>query len=100
MLSGIGNESDTIFVVGHCRLHMEIKDFYEYISPLPEEEIMRKDVVQRMSDLIVSIWPQAKVWNIIFSSITRYQINSVKNNSWQSFRLKQSQSVRRVKVWN
>lgn len=42
-------------------LHMEIQDFYDYISPLPEEASMRKDVVQRMSDLIVSIWPQAKV---------------------------------------
>ena len=89
VLPGIGNEGDIIFVVGHCRLHMEIKDFYEYISPLPEEEIMRKDVVQRMSDLIVSIWPQAKVWNIILSSMIRYQINSIRIVSWQSFRLKQ-----------
>ena len=89
VLPGIGNEGDIIFVVCHCRLHMEIKDFYEYISPLPEEEIMRKDVVQRMSDLIVSIWPQAKVWNIILSSMIRYQINTIRIVSWQSFRLKQ-----------
>lgn len=42
-------------------LHLEIKDFFTYMSPLPEEALMRKDVVKRMSDLIISIWPAAKV---------------------------------------
>ena len=43
------------------RLHLEIKDFYEYMSPSPEEKFMRQDVVQRMTDLIHGIWPAARV---------------------------------------
>ena len=40
---------------------MEVRDFYEYMLPTPEEAFMRKCVVQRMTDLILSIWPAAKV---------------------------------------
>jgi len=42
-------------------LHLEIQDFYNYISPLPQEECMRNDVVQRITNLITTIWPAAKV---------------------------------------
>lgn len=42
-------------------LHLEIIDFYRHISPLPEEEVMRQDVVQRMHELITRILPGAKV---------------------------------------
>lgn len=42
-------------------LHMEISDFYQYMSPLPEEEAMRQNVVDRISALIMNIWPSAKV---------------------------------------
>lgn len=42
-------------------LHLEIIDFYRHISPLPEEEVMRQDVVSRMCELITRILPGAKV---------------------------------------
>ena len=43
------------------RLHEEIKDFYEYISPRPEEEKMRLEVVDRIKDVIHDLWPSAEV---------------------------------------
>ena len=43
------------------RLHMEVSDFYKYMSPSKEEETMRQNVVDRISGLILSIWPSAKV---------------------------------------
>ena len=42
-------------------LHIEMMDFYQFMSPLPEEEAMRKEVVLRMTNLITSIWPAAQV---------------------------------------
>ncbi|MGH0133141.1 UNVERIFIED_CONTAM: hypothetical protein FKN15_061291 [Acipenser sinensis] len=42
-------------------LHEEIFDFYEYMSPRPEEERMRKEVVQRIKDVIRELWPNADV---------------------------------------
>lgn len=42
-------------------LHLEIIDFYRHISPLPEEEVMRQDVVSRMHEVITRILPGAKV---------------------------------------
>ena len=44
-----------------CRLHEEIKDFFHYMSPRPEEHHMREDVVRRIRDVIHSLWPAAKV---------------------------------------
>ena len=41
---------------------MEISDFYKYMSPLPEEEVMRQNVVDRITALILNIWPSAKVY--------------------------------------
>ncbi len=43
------------------RLHEEIKDFYEYISPRPEEEHMRQEVVARIHRVIKDLWPNAEV---------------------------------------
>ncbi len=43
------------------RLHEEIKDFYEYISPRPEEEHMRQEVVTRIHRVIKDLWPNAEV---------------------------------------
>ena len=43
------------------RLHEEIKDFYEYISPRPEEEKMRLEVVDRIKEVIHDLWPSAEV---------------------------------------
>lgn len=42
-------------------LHQEINDFYEYIKPRPSEEKMRNDVISRVSSIIRSVWPLAKI---------------------------------------
>ncbi|CAG5852323.1 unnamed protein product [Menidia menidia] len=41
-------------------LHEEIKDFYAYISPRPEEEKMRLEVVDRIKGVIYGLWPSAE----------------------------------------
>ncbi|XP_051503348.1 terminal nucleotidyltransferase 4B-like [Myxocyprinus asiaticus] len=46
---------------GIVGLHEEIKDFYEYISPRPEEERMRLEVVARIQRVIKDLWPNAEV---------------------------------------
>ncbi|XP_061601692.1 terminal nucleotidyltransferase 4B [Cololabis saira] len=46
---------------GIVGLHEEIKDFYEYISPWPEEEKMRLEVVDRIKGVIHDLWPSAEV---------------------------------------
>ncbi|XP_013877260.1 terminal nucleotidyltransferase 4B [Austrofundulus limnaeus] len=46
---------------GVVGLHEEIKDFYEYISPRPEEEKMRLEVVDRIKGVIYDLWPSAEV---------------------------------------
>ncbi|XP_067929695.1 terminal nucleotidyltransferase 4B-like [Watersipora subatra] len=43
------------------RLHEEIKDFYDYMDPTDAEKHMRKQVVNRIQEVIQSLWPQAKV---------------------------------------
>ncbi|CAL1539391.1 unnamed protein product [Lymnaea stagnalis] len=42
-------------------LHEEIIDFYEHMSPQPQEESMRKAVVDRLRSVIKGLWPNAKV---------------------------------------
>ncbi|XP_039987997.1 terminal nucleotidyltransferase 4B [Xiphias gladius] len=46
---------------GIVGLHEEISDFYEYISPRPEEEKMRLEVVDRIKGVIHDLWPSAEV---------------------------------------
>ncbi|XP_049327355.1 terminal nucleotidyltransferase 4B isoform X1 [Astyanax mexicanus] len=46
---------------GIVGLHEEIKDFYEYMSPRPEEERMRFEVVDRIERVIKDLWPTADV---------------------------------------
>ncbi|KAK7913501.1 hypothetical protein WMY93_013712 [Mugilogobius chulae] len=46
---------------GIVGLHEEIMDFYKYISPRPEEEKMRLEVVDRIKEVIYSLWPSAEV---------------------------------------
>ncbi|CAK6958822.1 terminal nucleotidyltransferase 4B isoform X1 [Scomber scombrus] len=46
---------------GIVGLHEEISDFYEYISPRPEEEKMRLEVVDRIKGVINDLWPSAEV---------------------------------------
>ncbi|XP_053305541.1 terminal nucleotidyltransferase 4B isoform X2 [Spea bombifrons] len=42
-------------------LHEEIIDFYKYMSPRPEEEKMRMEVVNRIESVIKELWPNADV---------------------------------------
>ncbi|XP_064466847.1 terminal nucleotidyltransferase 4B-like [Ornithodoros turicata] len=42
-------------------LHEEIEEFYWYMQPSPAEHNMRIGVIQRIRNVILSLWPQAKV---------------------------------------
>uniref|UniRef100_A0A673CNB1 Terminal nucleotidyltransferase 4A n=1 Tax=Sphaeramia orbicularis TaxID=375764 RepID=A0A673CNB1_9TELE len=42
-------------------LHEEIMDFFNFMSPRPEEEAMRRDVVNRIESVIMELWPTARV---------------------------------------
>ncbi|XP_056142956.1 terminal nucleotidyltransferase 4A-like [Lampris incognitus] len=42
-------------------LHEEILDFFNFMSPRPEEESMRRDVVNRIEGVIKELWPTAQV---------------------------------------
>ena len=44
-----------------CRLHHEITDFFDYMSPQPEEARMREEVVSRIERVIQELWPEAQV---------------------------------------
>jgi non-canonical poly(A) RNA polymerase PAPD5/7 len=44
-----------------CRLHKEVEDFYNFMSPRPEEERMRREVVERIETVIQELWPEAQV---------------------------------------
>uniref|UniRef100_A0A3B3ZJU1 Terminal nucleotidyltransferase 4A n=1 Tax=Periophthalmus magnuspinnatus TaxID=409849 RepID=A0A3B3ZJU1_9GOBI len=42
-------------------LHEEIMDFYNFMSPRPEEAAMRKEVVNRIERIIKELWPTSDV---------------------------------------
>lgn len=42
-------------------LHEEIVDFFNFMSPRPEEETMRREVVKRIENVIKDLWPTASV---------------------------------------
>lgn len=42
-------------------LHDEIRDFYTYMSPRPEEKHMREGVVERIRHVVKQLWPDAQV---------------------------------------
>ncbi|XP_070187139.1 terminal nucleotidyltransferase 4B-like isoform X2 [Littorina saxatilis] len=42
-------------------LHQEIREFYDYMSPRPEEARMRDEVVSRIENVIQELWPEARV---------------------------------------
>ncbi|KAM9722693.1 terminal nucleotidyltransferase 4A-like [Menidia menidia] len=46
---------------GNNGLHEEILDFFNFMSPRPEEEAMRRDVVNRIRSVIEDLWPTARV---------------------------------------
>uniref|UniRef100_A0A674AYZ8 polynucleotide adenylyltransferase n=1 Tax=Salmo trutta TaxID=8032 RepID=A0A674AYZ8_SALTR len=49
------------YAAGILGLHEEIQDFYAYMSPRPEEEKMRREVVERIERVIKDLWPTADV---------------------------------------
>nr|XP_044994952.1 terminal nucleotidyltransferase 4A isoform X2 [Jaculus jaculus] len=42
-------------------LHEEIIDFYNFMSPCPEEAAMRREVVKRIETVVKDLWPTADV---------------------------------------
>ncbi|XP_037549270.1 terminal nucleotidyltransferase 4A [Nematolebias whitei] len=46
---------------GVLGLHEEVVDFYNFMSPRPEEAAMRKEVVTRIKRIINELWPKADV---------------------------------------
>ncbi|MEQ2314170.1 Terminal nucleotidyltransferase 4A [Ameca splendens] len=46
---------------GVLGLHEEVMDFYNFMSPRPEEAAMRKEVVKRIEMIIMELWPTADV---------------------------------------
>lgn len=46
---------------GILGLHDEIEEFYRYMQPSPAEHEMRLGVIQRIKEVILSLWPQAEV---------------------------------------
>ncbi|XP_037831817.1 terminal nucleotidyltransferase 4A isoform X2 [Kryptolebias marmoratus] len=46
---------------GVLGLHEEVVDFYNFMSPRPEEAAMRKEVVTRIKRIITELWPKADV---------------------------------------
>ncbi|XP_014644058.1 PREDICTED: non-canonical poly(A) RNA polymerase PAPD5 [Ceratotherium simum simum] len=61
---------------GVVGLHEEISDFYEYMSPRPEEEKMRMEVVNRIESVIKELWPSADefIENIILFLFQKYPV--------------------------
>lgn len=49
------------YSVGVIGLHDEMVDFYNFMSPRPEEAAMRKEVVNRIETVIKELWPTADV---------------------------------------
>uniref|UniRef100_A0A671SPW9 polynucleotide adenylyltransferase n=1 Tax=Sinocyclocheilus anshuiensis TaxID=1608454 RepID=A0A671SPW9_9TELE len=84
-------------------LHEEIVDFYNFMSPRPEEEEMRRDVVNRVEAVIKDLWPMAKVE--IFGSFSTglylptSDIDLVVYGKWEQPPLQQlDQALRQNKV--
>nr|XP_006127359.1 non-canonical poly(A) RNA polymerase PAPD7 isoform X2 [Pelodiscus sinensis] len=49
------------YSLGVQGLHEEIIDFYDFMSPRPEEATMRREVVKRIETVIKELWPTADV---------------------------------------
>ena len=44
-----------------CRLHHEIKHFFEAVSPTPSEISARESLLKRITDVVAKLWSAAKV---------------------------------------
>ena len=43
------------------RLHEEILDFYNFMKPRTAEHAMRQEVIARVQEVILRLWPTAEV---------------------------------------
>uniref|UniRef100_A0A663DWF9 Terminal nucleotidyltransferase 4B n=1 Tax=Aquila chrysaetos chrysaetos TaxID=223781 RepID=A0A663DWF9_AQUCH len=68
---------------GVVGLHEEIIDFYKYMSPRPEEERMRMEVVNRIENVIKELWPNADVSRTLFY----FDIDLVVFGKWETLPL-------------
>ncbi|XP_033118057.1 terminal nucleotidyltransferase 4B-like [Anneissia japonica] len=50
-----------LYAEGVIGLHNEIYDFFHFMSPKKEEVLMRSEVVNRVSEVVRSIWPEAQL---------------------------------------
>uniref|UniRef100_A0AAR2KG27 Terminal nucleotidyltransferase 4A n=1 Tax=Pygocentrus nattereri TaxID=42514 RepID=A0AAR2KG27_PYGNA len=76
------------YTEGIVGLHEEIKDFYEYMSPRPEEERMRLEVVDRIQRVIKDLWPSADVCVSFFTWVhTTCDIDLVVFGHWETLPL-------------
>lgn len=55
------NCNSSMFSLLSSRLHEEIIDFYNFMSPCPEEAAMRREVVKRIETVVKDLWPAADV---------------------------------------
>lgn len=68
-------------------LHEEIMDFFSFMSPKPEEESMRRDVVNRIEGIIKDLWPtvQVSVTRIVVYLCTPFaQVTLVWGEGWDA----------------
>ncbi|KAJ3597708.1 hypothetical protein NHX12_001225 [Muraenolepis orangiensis] len=56
-----GNYTDSCSLWKSRRLHEEIVDFFNFMSPRPEEEAMRRNVVNKIEGVIKDLWPTSRV---------------------------------------
>lgn len=45
----------------HSSLHAEIEQFYAHVIPTPTEHALRVEVVSRIEEVVLSMWPNAHV---------------------------------------
>jgi DNA polymerase sigma len=62
--------------------HEEILSFASWVSPTPEEHQMRRDVIQRVKNVVLELWPNAKVDLLL---ITLFLFLSQTKNVFQKF---------------
>ncbi len=62
-------------------LHQEIEAFCKYLEPTEEEKQMRIDVVGRITNVILDLWPNAEVsctpYALIFSQYVVDHLNDI-----------------------
>lgn len=52
-----------------CRLHEEIKAFYEAVLPQPKDQLDREEVIKRITTAVKGLWSGARVSAYTFAWI-------------------------------